>query len=254
MSKSWLHRKIEAGLASLMHGRRIMTVDFKADGIGVRSRNLGFLQDERFCSAWQHSLERNRLGWKDGVPDVRWRAHVCLWAAQTALSLEGDFVECGVHTGLYSNLIVKALAFETQPKRFWLFDTFSGIPVETLSAAEMQQAHVRNKTYSFDVENIVRESFRDYPNVMIVKGVLPETLSQLTSERISFLSVDLNNRSAEEATIRELWGRLVPGCPVVIDDYGFKGHEEQYGMWNAFAAEVGKTVLTLPTGQGLMIR
>ena len=55
-------------------------------------------------------------------------------------------------------------------------------------------------------------------------------------------------------TIRALWDRITPGAVIVIDDYAFRHHDRQYAMWNAFAEAHGTSVLTVPTGQGLMIK
>ena len=41
---------------------------------------------------------------------------------------------------------------------------------------------------------------------------------------------------------------------IVLDDYGHLAYRAQHDMWGAFGTRVGSPVLTLPTGQGLMIR
>ena len=51
-----------------------------------------------------------------------------------------------------------------------------------------------------------------------------------------------------------LWPQLSVGAIIIIDDYGFVGHDAQYAMWNAFAAERDLMIATLPTGQGLLIK
>ena len=66
--------------------------------------------------------------------------------------------------------------------------------------------------------------------------------------------MDLNNASAEKATIEVLWPKLVQGAIIVLDDYAFIRRVRQYDMWNEFAKSVGRSVLTLPTGQGLLIK
>ncbi|MFO1034700.1 MAG: hypothetical protein U1E15_11695 [Hyphomicrobiales bacterium] len=61
----------------------------------------------------------------------------------------------------------------------------------------------------------------------------------MTSEKIAYVSVDLNNAPAEQAVIECVWPRLSPGAIVVLDDYGFTAHAEQYVMWNDFARSKG---------------
>ena len=39
---------------------------------------------------------------------------------------------------------------------------------------------------------------------------------------------------------------------VVLDDYGFRAHIEQKHAMDAFARSVGVSILSLPTGQGMI--
>lgn len=235
---------------------RRFKVDYAADGVGVRGKNLGFLAEPSFIDAWTKAEQLNAEGWQKagGVPDVRWRAHVCVWAASNCLRLKGDFVECGVHTGLFSLSIIKALGFGEQDRRFWLFDTFEGIPVETVGDADRDLAEQLNARIYSDVHALAVRNFSDTPNARIVKGLLPGTLEAAPIDEVAFLSIDLNNADAEESCIALLWDKLVPGAMVVIDDYAFAGHEAQYAMWNDFASRHDHRILTLPTGQGLLVR
>ena len=54
--------------------------------------------------------------------------------------------------------------------------------------------------------------------------------------------------------MRFLWNRLVPGAPVLLDDYAYSGYEWQKVGMDAFATEHGLSILSLPTGQGLLIK
>ena len=92
-------KKIATYLKGLRSGRsRILQTHYKGDGVGVRGKNLGFMDDEKFASAWDkmvqgdHGDHRSNKWFNGRVPDIRWRAHLNCWAAQTALELEGDFV------------------------------------------------------------------------------------------------------------------------------------------------------------------
>src|SRR5882672_5699463 len=104
--------------------------DYKADGLAVRHRNLSFLTEDRFAAAWEGSRRASAPGFKNGkVPDARWRALICVQAAEQALRTEGDFVECGVNTGLVSGMVCRYLDFAKIKRTFFLFDTFAGIPL-----------------------------------------------------------------------------------------------------------------------------
>jgi O-methyltransferase len=188
------------------------------------------------------------------MPDIRWRAHMACWAARHALTLEGDFVECGVHTGLLSMTVCHFLDFASVPRSFWLFDTFAGIPVDRLPEAERAGAEAMNRSHYFDCWEIAQRNFARWPNARLLRGILPESLASADLDRIAYLSVDLNSAAGERAVIDALWERLSPGAVVLIDDYAFKGHDQQYDMWNGFAHEHGRMIATLPTGQGLLLR
>ena len=79
-------------------------------------------------------------------------------------------------------------------------------------------------------------------------------MTQIDSKKIAYLSIDLNNVIPEIAAAEYFWNRMMPGGMILLDDYGFKGFEEQHIAFDDFAKEKGTQVLSLPTGQGLIIR
>ncbi len=238
--------------------RKIVAKDysFNGDGFATRNKNLGFLEDKRFASAYEWSAKCEFSGqaprWQKH--DLRWRAHICVWAATQALKNEGDLVECGVDTAVMSGTILRTLDFASIPRTFWLFDTFKGIPFHNdMNGAEVAMAQGLNTVY-FDSYEFVRQKTAEWPNVKLVRGILPETLDAVEGRKIAYLSIDLNTAHAEFAVMERLWPQLSPGAIVVIDDYAFHGHERQHAMWDAFADKHALMIATLPTGQGLLIK
>lgn len=227
---------------------------YATDGLTALGRNLEFMDEPVFAAAWEKTYQANKKGWPDGVPDVRWRSAIALWAARHALHLEGDFVECGVHTGLFSLVICHALNFGSLARRFLLFDTFNGIPLEGLVGEELEHAIASNANLYIDVFAIAMENFAPFKNARLVRGELPGTLSKVDFGKISYLMMDLNIAAPEKAVISQLWERLVPGAIVLIDDYGWLACKTQYDMWNEFAKSVDHCIAPLPTGQGLLIK
>ncbi|AFL49376.1 O-methyltransferase [Sinorhizobium fredii] len=229
---------------------------FHSDNVRVVKKNLGFLDEPRFKTAWEFGRDGNKhaFGKKRDVPDIRWRAHVCCWAASNALNLEGDFVEFGVNGGLVSMTVCDYLDFGKQNRSFWLFDTFAGIPTESLSGEAEEKAKRANDGLYSDVFEIAKRNFSKFANARLVRGNLPGTLDASPVGKIAYLHVDLNVAKYEKQCIERVWDRIVPGAPIVLDDYAFQGHEDQYEMWNEFTAARGHMVLTLPTGQGMIIK
>jgi len=206
-----------------------MGCDYKADGFGTQHKSLDCITDPRFMKAWEIAAEVGYKATGKLVPDVRWRAHIAVWAMQNALHLEGDFVECGVFTGHLSLTGCHYHSFSKVNKNFWLFDTWEGVPTDQLSEKELQYAQSVNDAlyHKSDVFNIVQDAFKAFPNCHLVKGMLPGTLDLAKIDKISYLSMDLNNAAAEEACIQKLWPKLVPGAIVLLDDYGFIECETQ---------------------------
>lgn len=226
---------------------------FDADGLQT-SNNADFLQDARFRAAYDVAI----AAYPRGAIDVRWRAHVALWAAAQGLRLDGDFVECGVHTGILSKLIYEYFQFDETGRRFWLCDTFEGLVPELISDAEREAgrdyARINARHYATPYLDVVRERFGGYRGARIIAGAVPSTLDQVQTEKVAYLSIDMNSVGPEIAAGEHFWPKLVSGAVVVLDDYGFFGHDEQKQAWDAFAAQRGVMILSSPTGQGLMIK
>lgn len=232
---------------------KIFGYNFQADGLSTTGHNTDFLDTPRFKSAWEAAERANQAGWNDKVPDIRWRAHIACWAAEHAVKLKGDFVECGVHTGILSHAVCDYVDFAQHNASFWLFDTFEGIPEQQLAASEQANAEYFNENYYFDCFDIVQKSFAKYPNVHLVKGLIPASLEQAEINAVSYLSIDLNNAYAEVAALEYFWDKMSPSGMIILDDYGFSAHLEQKTAIDAFLASKGYNAVTLPTGQGLVI-
>ena len=143
----------------------------------VSWHNPEFLADPAFIHAVELGNDRN--SW-DLRRDVRWRYHVILWAAWRAARLEGDFVECGVNRGGFSRAVVDYLDFGRLDKTFYLMDTFSGL-VEQYITPEERAKGVSRESYAKYGEcfDDVQEAFRPFPNVVLVRGPIPDTLPQV---------------------------------------------------------------------------
>lgn len=232
-----------------------MACDYRGDGFGTKGKSTKFLEEERFSKAWEETAQEINRMTGEKSPDVRWRAHIALWAAQQGLTKEGDFVECGVHTGIFSGVICRALDFSKQNKKFWLFDTWSGVPTSGLADQEVAVAESYNKDYHRrDIFEDVKRAFSQFPNCFLVRGMLPATLNEASIQKISYLSIDLNNATYERACIDALWPKLVSGAIVVLDDYAFTKCRLQQDMWDEFAKKQSLSVASLPTGQGIIIK
>lgn len=218
-------------------------------------KNVSFLASERFRAAYDAGMQTGHNIGGGGDLHIRWRLHVLCWAATHAARLEGDFVECGVNTGIFSVTVMRYIEFQRLPKRFYLFDTYRGAPDDQYTGKEGEDGRrERYREYYGECYGLARKNFAPFPNAVLVRGEVPSTLTQAQVGKVAYLSIDMNIAYPEIEALRFFWGRLVRGAPVVLDDYAWCGHEEQKAGTDAFARAQGTEVLTLPTGQGLLIK
>jgi hypothetical protein len=226
---------------------------FAEDGL-ISQHLVEFLDDPKFVRAYAQGKATGALDNHPG--DIRFRAYIACWAATQAMTLDGDFVECGVGQGLLSKTIVEYLDFSKVSKHFFLFDTYAGIPLEKVKHSELENVQFLNEIH-FTRPYLEKVSvlFSDFPNVKLVQGILPESIDKQDIGAISYLSIDMNNAESEIETVRILWERITKGGVILIDDYSY-GPEylEQKRAWDVFALSKKISILTLPTGQGLIIK
>jgi O-methyltransferase len=218
-------------------------LNYEGDGMLLWDKNLKSLSDPIFVDAYNRSSHPD-------VP-IQFRAYVCCWAARQAAKLDGDFVECGVNEGWLSLTICHYLDFNALAKSFYLFDTYQGIPKEQIAESEAVRAALHHYP---DCYELAKERFAEFPRAKLVRGKVPDTLNNVAIDRVSYLSIDMNIEKPERAAIEFFWPKLVVGGVVVLDDYAFGGYEKQHDSMDQFAAKVGVTILTLPTGQGLIFK
>ena len=184
--------------------------------------------------------------------NLLWRRYLAAWAAEQASRLDGDFVDSGVDRGLNAHTIIRYLDFARLGKTYYLCDTFSGWVPELFSEAERQGGKVGPGRYG-DTYEEVKSSFSAYPFVSLVRGAVPDSLSQVTAEKIAFLCLDTNCLAAEIGALEYFWDKIVPGGIVLIDTYTFHSVKLIKTAIDDFLRERGVTALSLPTGQGLVI-
>ncbi|MCH9703406.1 MAG: TylF/MycF family methyltransferase, partial [Chlamydiae bacterium] len=74
---------------------------------------------------------------------------------------------------------------------------------------------------------------------------------------VAYLSIDMNCALPEVAALEYFWPKLAPSAIVVLDDYAydtFNSTHEQRKAIDSFAKSVNTAVVSLPTGQGMLIK
>jgi hypothetical protein len=232
----------------------LLNEPYDFDGL-YSDHNHDFMVQTDFVSAYERGVKASGRDYK-----IYWRVHVAIWAARSALRVEGDFVECGVNRGFLSSAIMHSLDWDKSGKTYFLLDTFDGIDERFVSDLEKGGGVLDRNKRDLDsgfytvVPESVRKNFSEWANVKIVVGSIPETLDQITSEKIAFLHIDLNCSPPEIATIDALWKRMEKGGIVLLDDYAYYGYQPQKEGMDAWASISGVPIVSLPTGQGLIIK
>lgn len=223
--------------------RSIFSGVYAADNVILFGRTLGFRRDQKLMKAF-HDNART-----DQERSLLLRINTLAWAAAEARHVEGDYVECGVWRGFCSAVLAQYLDFQTLDRRFYLYDTFEGIPPE-LDSEHHDSPLFREKGL---YESVVRR-FAPYPNVTIVKGAVPDSFADALPEKIAFLHIDMNSSKSEIAALEVLFDRISRGGIVVFDDFGWTGYRAQQLAEDAWTRQRGHRILELPTGQGLLIK
>lgn len=234
------------------------------DQDGLRTiHNHEFMLDSSFQRAYERGVRAQgslRPGPGEKEYHCHWRVYIALWAGFSASKLEGDFVECGVNKGMFSSCIMEYLRWDLLGKTFYLMDTFRGLDESCISDSdrqsgvlEMNRSRLESGFYVSTVKS-VEENFSEWKNVKIIEGSIPKSLSECKAEKIAYLHLDMNCSSPEVAALDYFWNSLVPGAFILMDDYAYNGSRNEKLELDAFVNKKGLKIVSLPTGQGLLIK
>ena len=227
---------------------------YNQDGLAT-IHNCDFMKESLFIEAYElgEATYKGTGSFIEGAK-IHWRLHVVCWAANQGKNMEGDFVECGVNRGWFSRAVMHYIDFSKLNKQFYLLDTFEGFSEKYLEDEERRLGKLPGLKIYENCYESVKETFKDIPNVKIIRGPVPETLNQVDSNKVCYLSIDMNCVIPEIAAAEFFWDKLVCGGVIVLDDYGFTGFHLQKNAFDEFAAKRNIKILSLPTGQGLIVK
>jgi hypothetical protein len=155
--------------------------------------------------------------------------------------VDGDFVECGVYKGASIVCMIRTLqALGIADRRFWLYDTFEGMPKPDTIDRHYAQTHEedgglkswhRNKFSDERGSNwcycpigeVQTTVFRTkYPRdkLTFVKGLVENTIPRQAPDQIALLRLDTDFYSSTRHELIHLYPRLAKGGVLIVDDYG----------------------------------
>src|SRR5439155_23359901 len=117
-------------------------------------------------------------------------------AAYHRIQLDGDFVECGAYTGVGMKTVVDYLGGTAFPKAFWGYDIFEH---DDSMLNHAMREHGRG------LYERVQNKFLTYPQINLIKGLIPQVFENSCPDRIAYLHIDLNQAPAEIAALEHLF-------------------------------------------------
>ena len=217
---------------------------------GMYNRNYrDFSSDLDFENAYLGAVNNATSAGRD--PHIRWRARTFEYFLRK--SLPGNCIEIGTAHGFLFYFALTKLQnskFDLSSTNVILIDKFDQESVDRLTG---ERTGDTTRQYA-DAIGAVSERFKKFPNVHLVKGMVPEILEAINIIDLNFIHIDLNAAQPEIAALKILFPRLISGGIILLDDYGFPETAESRIAHDNLAMQLGYEILSLPTGQGLIIK
>ncbi|MFF1459951.1 TylF/MycF/NovP-related O-methyltransferase [Streptomyces sp. NPDC058330] len=176
--------------------------------------------------------------------------------------IQGAVVECGVWRGGSMQACAKTLLSLGETDRdLYLFDTYEGMTPPTAedlrrdgrSAQELLDAQGKDRPiWAVASLEDVREGFAGVPypeeRVHYVQGKVEDTVPGQAPEQIAILRLDTDWYASTAHELEHLYGRLVSGGVLLIDDYGYWQGSRQ--AVDEFLEKTGERLLLLRMDEG----
>jgi len=160
------------------------------------------------------------------VPEVvrntmlsRQKLYLLLKLLRQTRTLPGDILEAGVGSGGSAKLMLNFLVEIGSPKQMWLLDTFEGY--QKIDPAKDGRHLKLNECRCETNEYVERLLANEVIHVNIIKGMIPDTLEQVKTNRISFAHIDVNLHEPTFAATDFCLARMAKGGVIVFDDYNW---------------------------------
>jgi len=157
--------------------------------------------------------------------------------------IEGNFAELGVYKG-FTSKIIHSLAPE---KTIYLFDTFQGFPVKQLDK--------KDERFKDTTLEILKNVIGDLNNIVIRKGLFPETAEGLEDEAFSFIMIDLDIYEPTMSALEFFYPRIKSGGYIFIHDYNnlYESKGAVYRAVNKFMKDKPEKIIEIPDKWGSVI-
>jgi O-methyltransferase len=151
--------------------------------------------------------------------------------AAQAGKISGDIVECGVWRGGMIAGIAEVLGRDRlgRDRKYWLFDSFEGLPPAGEADGEAARNWQNNKTGEHYYDNCAAEQgfaaeaikMSGAQNYELVKGWFSDTLQKTAVNNIALLRLDGDWYDSTMTCLEALYPKVADGGVIIIDDYYF---------------------------------
>lgn len=125
---------------------------------------------------------------------------------------KGNMAELGVYRGGITRFIAELFPDST----VYAFDTFEGMPAEMITEKD---GYIVPDMFQ-DVEDVLE--YLDISNIVIRKGLFPNTTKGLEDEKFSFVHLDADIYESTLAGLEFFWPRMVKKGVIIFDDFEFE--------------------------------
>ena len=233
-------------------------MDVPASGIYAESgmatlHNTGCLKTERFRTAYRRGIKAAAI--------IKFSGGLMLHVGQPRKQSvrEKVILSSAALSGIHEFSHHELLGLEPVRQEFYLVDTFEGFarkyfPDEekAVGYAEKNRKALAQGDYVYGAES-VKKNFEEWPRAYVVQGFVPKVLKDLPATSVAFVHLDMNNVTPEKAAAEYFWPLMIRGV-MLLDDYAFIGYGLSKKGMDDFADAVGVEILSLPTGQGILIK
>jgi hypothetical protein len=175
--------------------------------------------------------------------DYEYRLYLAEWTArQAAKRSRCMFLAIGTATGKHVKRVLERVK-PTNP--YWLVDSWDGRRSATDASIDYPEST------DFDA---IRRTFEPYPNVHLLRGLVPDVLSQLPQDRIAFAYFCLGDTDAEIKAFRILLPRIDAGGMMILN--GFARRRTSHAQRREFmdiARQCNIEPLVMTSGQALIV-
>ena len=118
----------------------------------------------------------------------------------------------------------------------------------------MNSGYPESNRYSVDIFEKVKFKFEKFQNVKLVRGNVLEVLKKITCEKISFISLDLNDGLTERLVLEALWDKIVPGGIIYMDDYCDQTHSNLRQNIDEFFIDKKESILCFHNSCAIVVK